>query len=205
MLPRKGTLQGLVRWSVAVTNASGAKAMATGVRAPIFRVKRKFFACPFCCLLKGFRLSPPLYLLPSETCLVIALLVLLGFMIQKMEKKNYKDYRNAAKGKRCGAVARGVALFWRGVRQGCVEMGWRRFGGGFVCVHEFLRKWCQKTDGMWWMWLEGRRDFNKGGLDVFCAWALLSALYLRTANKEDESILWKCVWGGWTLLCSMVL
>lgn len=63
---------------------------------------------------------------------------------------------------------------------------------GFVCVHDFfLRKWCQKTNGMWWMWLEG-----KGGIGCTLCMALLSALYLRTANKEDESMLKTCLGAG---------
>lgn len=80
------------------------------------------------------------------------------------------------------------------MRQGCVKMGWRRFGR-FVCVHEFFKEMVPEN---WWDVMDvarrERRDFNKGGLDVFYAWRCYQP-FIWGLQIKKMNLYWTCVWG----------
>ena len=102
-LPRKeGTLQGLVRRSVAVTNAAVLKQWQQAFRHLLdLPDETKILSLPFLLPTKGIQASPST--LPRAlwdlfgNCLIGSSRVLW----YRKWKKNYKDYRKAAKGKRC--------------------------------------------------------------------------------------------------------
>lgn len=157
-------------------------------------MKRKFLACPFCCLLKGFRLRPPLYLLPSETCLVIALLVLLGFYDTENGKRTTKIIGKQQRARGAGTVARGVALCFEVWGKAAWRWDGEGLGGLCVCMNFFK----EMVPENWWDVMDvarrERRDFNKGGLDVFCAWRCYQP-FIWGLQIKKMNLYWKCVWG----------